>query len=69
MSNGFTNQTPITAMKLLCETTTDSKELAELEKTNRFTEKLFITPAVSIQRKIILSGKWHCPKWVSGDCR
>lgn len=59
-------KTPITAMKLLCENhrTDWTKELLlELERPTALPNKLFITPAVSIQRKIILSGKWHCPKW------
>ena len=59
-------KTPITAMKLLCENHRMdwTKELLlELEKTNRFTEQALYYAAVSIQRKIILSGKWHCPKW------
>lgn len=59
-------KTPITAMKLLCENhrTNWTKELLlELERPTALRNRLFIMPAVSIQRKIILSGKWHCPKW------
>lgn len=58
-------KTPITAMKLLCENhrTDWTKELLlELEKTNRFTEQALYY-ARSEHTEIILSGKWHCPKW------
>lgn len=59
-------KTPITAMKLLCENhrTNWTKELLlELEKTNRFTEQALYYARSEHTEKIILSGKWHCPKW------
>lgn len=59
-------KTPITAMKLLCENhrTDWTKELLlELEKPTALPNRLFITLAANIQRKIILSVKWNCPKW------
>ena len=49
-------KTPITAMKLLCEN-------HRTDWTTVSPNRHFTTPAASIRKKIILSGKWRCPKW------